>query len=80
LGPRDAAVSEDILGKGSHQPKQHHRQQHGPMRPHVLVLIPCLLCHHFYSPQNYYFYLQWQNNAIYTVETVNFWLFLKIEL
>ena len=37
LRPRDAAACEHILGERRHQPEQHHRQQHRPMRPQVLV-------------------------------------------
>ena len=58
LGSRDASIGQDVLGKSRHQPKQHHRQQHGTMSPQVLVVLPCVFCHLSYSPQNYYFYLQ----------------------
>ena len=44
LGTRDAAVGQDVLGKGRHQPKQHHRQQHGTMSPQVLVSGHHLIC------------------------------------
>ena len=45
LRPRDAAVGEDILGEGSHQPEQHHCQQHGAMSLKVLVLGHHFICH-----------------------------------
>ena len=44
LRPRDAAVGQDILGKGSHQPEQHHCQQHGAMSLKVLVLGHRFIC------------------------------------
>lgn len=45
LRTRDAPIGEDVLRKGSHQPEQHHRQQHGPMRLHVLVIGHHFICH-----------------------------------
>ena len=45
LGPGDAAIGEHIFRKSGHQPKQHHRQQHGTMSPEILVLGHNFICH-----------------------------------